>query len=65
MAPELLLGLKHYTPAVDVWSLGIAAYYHFFGLKPVRRGCSEEPLQAVVEFVGFMSLLEMYLKYQP
>ncbi len=40
-APELILGSQHYTPAVDVWSLG-ALFGELILLKPVFPGEKEE-----------------------
>ena len=36
-SPEILLGEKHYTPAVDVWSVGCIVYEMLSGL-PLLRG---------------------------
>ena len=38
-APEILLGEKHYTPAVDVWSVGLIALEMLTG-NPLLRGDS-------------------------
>lgn len=61
----MLIGLKYYTPAVDIWSLGVAAYYRFFGQKPLRKNCSAATIEAVVELVGFQPFVTMYFKYRP
>lgn len=36
-APELLLGAKHYTPAVDIWSLG-CIFNELVTTKPIFEG---------------------------
>ena len=36
-APELLLGAKHYTPAVDVWALG-CIFGELLTLRPLFHG---------------------------
>ena len=36
-APELLLGAKHYTPAVDIWSLG-CIFNELITTKPIFEG---------------------------
>ncbi|EFC42038.1 predicted protein [Naegleria gruberi] len=36
-APELLMGAKHYTPAIDIWSVG-CIMYELFELKPLFKG---------------------------
>ena len=41
-SPELILGARHYTPAVDVWSLG-ALFGELILLGPLFQGGAEEP----------------------
>ena len=65
MAPEMHINIKHYTPAADIWSLGVTAYYRYFGKKPLRRNCSKQSFEAVVELVGFQPFMDMYLRYRP
>ena len=36
-APELLLGCKHYTPAVDMWAVG-CIFAELLGLRPLFKG---------------------------
>ncbi|GAA5839653.1 hypothetical protein JCM3766R1_000931 [Sporobolomyces carnicolor] len=36
-SPELLLGARHYTPSIDVWSLG-CIYGEMLGLRPMFKG---------------------------
>lgn len=36
-SPELLLGSKHYTPALDIWSIG-CIMYELYELKPLFKG---------------------------
>lgn len=36
-APELLLGARHYTPAVDVWAVG-CIFAELIGLQPLFKG---------------------------
>lgn len=36
-APELLLGARHYTPAVDLWSVG-CIFAELIGLQPIFKG---------------------------
>lgn len=51
-APEILLGEKHYTPAVDVWSVGCILAELVTG-KPLFRGESElDQLVKIFQIVG-------------
>ncbi|GAA5840188.1 hypothetical protein JCM5353_001046 [Sporobolomyces roseus] len=36
-SPELLLGARHYTPSIDIWSLG-CIYGEMLGLRPMFKG---------------------------
>ena len=36
-APELLLGARHYTPAIDVWAVG-CIFAELVGLQPIFKG---------------------------
>lgn len=36
-APELLLGARHYTPAIDVWAIG-CIFAELMGLQPIFKG---------------------------
>ncbi|ORY63672.1 kinase-like domain-containing protein [Leucosporidium creatinivorum] len=36
-SPELLLGARHYTPAIDLWSMG-CIYGELLGLRPMFKG---------------------------
>ncbi|CEQ41612.1 SPOSA6832_03350, partial [Sporobolomyces salmonicolor] len=36
-SPELLLGARHYTPAIDLWSIG-CIYGELLGLRPMFKG---------------------------
>ncbi len=36
-APELLLGARHYTPAIDIWAVG-CIYAELCLLKPIFKG---------------------------
>jgi cyclin-dependent kinase 8/11 len=36
-APELLLGSRHYTPAVDLWAVG-CIFAELLGLRPIFKG---------------------------
>lgn len=36
-APELLLGARHYTPAIDVWAIG-CIFAELIGLQPIFKG---------------------------
>jgi serine/threonine protein kinase len=65
MAPELLLNLKYYTAAVDVWSLGISLYYVYTGVKPNNASCSRDALAGMLIFVGYDRMIELYEKYRP
>lgn len=61
MAPELLVWAKHYTPAVDVWSLGVTIIRMVTGNKPLED-CSKQPLDAMVRFVGYKKFKQFYEK---
>lgn len=36
-SPELLLGARHYTPSVDMWSMG-CIFGELLGLRPMFKG---------------------------
>ncbi|CAL9738208.1 meiotic mRNA stability protein kinase Ssn3p [Monosporozyma servazzii] len=36
-APELLLGARHYTPAIDIWAIG-CIFAELIGLQPLFKG---------------------------
>lgn len=36
MAPEMIIGAVHYTPAIDVWSLGILMFRMITGKHILR-----------------------------
>ncbi|SCU85117.1 LADA_0D05798g1_1 [Lachancea dasiensis] len=36
-APELLLGARHYTPAIDLWAVG-CIFAELIGLRPIFKG---------------------------
>ncbi|KAI9752933.1 MAG: cyclin-dependent protein kinase [Lichina confinis] len=62
-APELLLGSKHYTPAVDMWAVG-CIFAELLGLRPIFKGeeakmdgkktvpFQRNQLQKIVEILG-------------
>lgn len=62
-APELLLGSKHYTPAVDMWAVG-CIFGELLGLRPIFKGeeakmdgkktvpFQRNQLQKIVEILG-------------
>jgi serine/threonine protein kinase len=51
-APEILLGESHYTPAVDVWSVGCIVGEMLLG-RPLFRGASQmDQLQKIFNVVG-------------
>lgn len=56
-APELLLGAKHYTPAVDVWSLG-CIFNELVTTKPIfegresKEGFQAEQLETIFKILG-------------
>ena len=47
-APELLLGARHYTPAVDVWSLG-CMFAELVLLRPLFCGEEDRRAPAVLQ----------------
>lgn len=49
-APELLLGSKHYTPAVDLWAVG-CIFAELLSLRPIFKG--EEAKQDTKKAVPF------------
>lgn len=53
MAPELLMNQQFYTTAVDVWSLGVSLFVILVGQKPYKIDCGENPLAALIDFVGY------------
>lgn len=36
-SPELLLGARHYTPSIDLWSMG-CIFGELLGLRPMFKG---------------------------
>lgn len=36
-SPELLLGARHYSPSIDIWSIG-CIYGELLGLRPMFKG---------------------------
>lgn len=40
-SPDLLLGAKHYTPAVDVWAVG-CIFAELLTLKPLFQGVEDK-----------------------
>lgn len=61
MAPELILWSEYYTPAVDVWSLGMTLVSVAMGSKPLE-GCSKNSLKAMIRFVGHDAFKALYKK---
>ena len=49
-APELLLGSRHYTPAIDLWAVG-CIFAELMGLRPIFKG--EEAKQDSKKAVPF------------
>lgn len=41
-APELLLGARHYTPAIDLWAVG-CIYAELLALRPIFKGEEAKP----------------------
>ncbi|KAI1314369.1 hypothetical protein EDD11_002234 [Mortierella claussenii] len=51
-APELLLGSKHYTTAIDIWSIG-CIFAEFVNNEPLLPGRSEaEQLEKIFKLLG-------------
>ena len=50
-APELLLGGRHYTPAIDLWAVG-CIIGELLGLRPMFKGEELKPDNASVERKG-------------
>jgi cell division cycle 2-like len=56
-APELLLGTKEYSTAIDMWSVG-CLMAELLAKEPLFNGKNElEQLDKVFEFCGFSLLL--------
>ena len=51
-APEILLGEKHYTPAVDVWSVGCIVIEMAVGKSPFRGDSEATQLQKIFSVLG-------------
>eukprot|EP00744_Colponema_vietnamica_P019607 GILI01027768.1.p1 GENE.GILI01027768.1~~GILI01027768.1.p1 ORF type:complete len:321 (+),score=18.80 GILI01027768.1:22-984(+) len=51
-APEILLGEKHYTPAVDVWSVGCIVFEMLTGLPLLRGESHIDQLQKTFALIG-------------
>lgn len=51
-APELLLGARHYTPAIDLWAVG-CIFAELIGLRPLFKG--EEAKMDSKKIVPFQS----------
>lgn len=65
-APELLLGSKHYTPAVDLWAVG-CIFAELLSLRPIFKGeeakmdskklppFQRNQMQKIIEIIGMPS----------
>lgn len=51
-APELLLGARHYTPAIDLWAIG-CIFAELMSLRPIFKG--EEAKQDVKKIMPFQA----------
>src|SRR5271154_1884828 len=77
-APELLLGAKHYTPAIDLWAVG-CIFAELLSLRPIFKGeeakmdkktvpFQRNQMQKIVEIMGMPTkerwpLLPAYPEY--
>ncbi|EPZ32541.1 kinase-like protein [Rozella allomycis CSF55] len=51
-APEVLLGLKEYTPAIDIWSGG-CVFAEMFKREPIFQGSSDiDQLELIIKYLG-------------
>jgi len=50
-----------YTPAIDVWSLGITIIW-MATRKDAIKECLYTPLEAMIRFVGYKQFRELYDK---
>lgn len=51
-APELLLGDKHYTPSLDIWSIGCIIAEMFTGRPLFYGACETETLLKIFQILG-------------
>ena len=58
-APELLLGAKHYTPAVDVWSLG-CIFAELVLLRPLFCGEEDRRAPSVLQMDQLTKYAELF-----
>lgn len=79
-APELLLGARHYTPAIDLWAVG-CIFAELLSLRPIFKGeeakmdnkrnipFQRNQIQKVIEILGYPTTqqwpsLPKYLEYK-
>lgn len=63
MAPELLVEHEYYTPAIDVWSLGMLMF------RVVAResmiGTSQKQIRELVKLFGYEEFMRFYRSLRP
>lgn len=64
-APELLLGTRVYTPAIDMWSVGCIFAEWLNKGEPLLQGRSEiQQLDQILRLLGALSLRHRAFIYQ-
>lgn len=62
--PELLLGYKKYTPALDIWCLGCTLASMLFGRVPFFRGNEQsEQIKKICQVLGGAPMIQYAKKY--
>ena len=60
-APEILMGAKHYTSAIDIWSVG-CIFAELLGRRILFQ--AQSPVQQVSSHVVFMTLYAVQALHQ-
>jgi serine/threonine protein kinase len=58
-APEILLGNKHYTQAVDYWSIGVVAYHLVYMDHPFKGTSEIDMLFKIFQTLGTPDFLHI------
>ena len=58
------MGTGFATPAIDIWSLGVAYFNFIFDSLPFSIKCDVSVAEAILSLVSSEKFLEVYEKYQ-